>query len=157
MAKILLLSCTHNKPADKFTSAVGKLMVNCGLLETLSVSWLKELGENRLSEEEINCFKKKTFKSRKDKLLGLVRIRISDRKFQKNLKSTWTKTEDVMTFRNSIAHASLVEVPGKKKVFYDQKNNRKVTIQEINPVIDQCSKIIDELNSLWVKLPQFKN
>jgi len=132
-------------------------MVNCGLIEALSVSWLMELGKNSLSKKEINSFREKTFKQRKDKLLVLICTSISGKEFQMKLKCTWTKTEDVMKFRNSIAHAPLLKVSGRNKVFYDQKHKRKINIQEINTMIDQCSEIIDEINSLWVKLAKCKN
>jgi len=152
MAKISLLSCRSNKRSDKFTSAVGKLMVNCGMLEALSQSWLMELGQNRLAKPKNDDLRTKVFNQRKDKILALICKYISDREFQRKLRNTWTRTEAIMKFRNSIAHAPLIESNGRSKVFYDAKSKTKVTLQEINPMIDQCSDIIDEINDLWGQL-----
>ena len=152
MASLFLLSCTSKKRSDKFTSAVGKLLVNCGQLEALSVSWLMELGKNRLSKDQIDGLRMRKFKVRKDKILTLIRQYIPDRILKAKLKEVWSKTEDVMNFRNSIAHAPLLEIKGRKKVFYDQQSRTKVTIQNINPMIDQCSEIINEINELWGSL-----
>lgn len=135
----------------RLVGGLGKIIFNCGLLELLSKNWIEEVEQVEL-ERKKQC--NQLWNEKSKKLKQLIKEKLNADLTPK-LIQVIDDAADLMKFRNSVAHGSLVENDDGKIVLYDSRrtlqfpDGRAIRLHEINDKIDQCADLFDEWNRLW--------
>lgn len=133
-------------------AALGKLLFNCGLFELLSRSWIFELEPNDAKRIKL-C--NKLWGKRREGLKKLIGEKLNVTDLKPKFIQVIEDTDELMNFRNSVAHASLVENNDEAIVIFDSRMEqeseigRKISLGEINDKINQCADLFDKWNRLW--------
>ena len=140
--------------------ALGKLMFNCGLIELHSKNLIWDLEP---IEKERNDLNRKFWYRRTE---GLKRL-IANQNLEANLQDKCFKvidnSRDLMEFRNSVAHGSLMELNDSEIKLYDSgqtdqyPHGRAILISDIKTKVDEAFALCDcwfELRDQIIKTKQ---
>ncbi|MCX6101624.1 MAG: hypothetical protein NTV92_09490, partial [Candidatus Bipolaricaulota bacterium] len=87
---------------DRWAPAIGKLILDFGLLELESYLWLLQM------PDEPQVFPELPFSKRISRIYALVNRQTFDRPWVLAASEAWTKAGDLAELRNSLAHSPLM-------------------------------------------------
>src|SRR5438046_1736679 len=85
--------------------AVGQLIVNCGCLEFETHVWIWGLSPDAADKEK---WRHKLFKDRNKRVIEIVKGLTIDPQIISAAEGIWNEAEQVMSFRNAIAHSPVL-------------------------------------------------
>ena len=88
----------------KWTTSVGKLILNFGALEFETYLWYVQLSED---VKKLPAFQKVFFKNRVEQLIELAQERSYSKDWLEEVYGSWDKALEYAKFRNTIAHSPL--------------------------------------------------
>lgn len=147
----------HVKP---MVDAVGKLFMNCGLLENLCKSAVIDLEQD---EDERIRICNLQWNNRSSSLISLIRKHISEHDLQIQVIRVIEKIQNLMlNSRNPIAHGLVIYKKEKEEmVIVDTKfrkntetgemeaTNKGIGLSEIRQRVDESAELIDEWDNMW--------
>ena len=104
---VALRSEDSQEDAQPMVDVIGKLIINCGLLETYCKNGIFEFEQDKRKIIK-NCNHRWT--KRSDFLIHLIREHVWEKDLQADMIQVIQKTKDLMdNFRNSVAHGMVCE------------------------------------------------
>lgn len=161
---VALRSEDSQEDAQPMVDAIGKLIINCGLLETYCKNGIFEFEEDERNIIK-NCNHQWT--KRSDFLIHLVRKHVCEKDLQAEMIQVIQKTKDLMdNFRNSVAHGMVCDQEDGIYIFdsrlcknpeYGEITSTRgaIRLPEIKQRVDESAALVEEWVDVWERF-QYK-
>lgn len=132
--------------------AIGRLMANCGQIEGFSKSWIWELEPDETKRQKL-C--RHFWKRRIKGLKILIDIQNYHDEFKRKLIQLIEDSNELMDFRNSVAHGSLYVIGASDARLYDSQlteehpTGKFIIVEDIKKKIDEAEGLLDKWIQLW--------
>lgn len=160
---VALRSEDSQEDAQPMVDAIGKLIINCGLLEYYCKNGIFEFEKD---EREIikNCNYKWT--KRSDFLIKLIEKHVYEKDLQADMIQVIQKTKDLMdNFRNSVAHGMVCDQDEEIFIFDSRlcKNPENgeiaskrgaIRLPEIKQRVDESAALVEKWVDVWERFQQ---
>ena len=147
--------------AQPMVDAIGKLIINCGLLETFCKNGICVF-EKDVDQQVRICNGK--WADRSKDLKELIKQKVCDQNLRDRLIEVIEKTQDLMSkFRNSVAHGMVCDQDDEIFIFDSKfrKNTANgelnttrdaIRIPELKQRVDEAADLVEEWVDLWEQL-----
>jgi len=162
---IALRSEDSPKDAQPMVDAIGKLVINCGLLELYCKNGIFEFEQDENQQIKICNLQ---WSSRIKRLIELIKLHVCEQDLQDQIIQVIQETKDLMAdFRNSVAHGMVVEENDEIFIF-DTKIRKNpengkieavreaIRLPELKQRVDESVGLVDKWVDLWERIQQKK-
>ena len=162
---VALRSEDSQEDAQPIIDALGRLIINCGLLELYCKNGIFEFEQDENQQIKICNLK---WGQRSDYLIKLIKKHVSENALQDNMNRVIQNTKDLMVhFRNSVAHGG-VNVENDEIYIFDSKLRKNpengnletvrevIRLPELRQRVDESAGLVDEWVDLWERVQQKK-
>ena len=148
-----------SKSAAPWIKAVGSFIMNFGVIELATYLWLDELVP---TDDDFRRSVKLPFTERVDVIVGLVNQEPLPKKDRRKIVGPWKRTKRLSQKRNTISHNPVIlgwkgEEDGPPDFMGIPKMHdlgrkftlSKITIEELNRLVDDCKDVAEELTDRY--------
>jgi len=162
---VALRSEDAQEDAQPMVDALGKLIINCGLLETFCKNGICEF-EKEVDKQIYIC--NLSWRKRSTHLMALIGENVHEGDLHDRLIKVIQKTQDLMNnFRNSVAHGMVCDQDDEIFIFDSRfcKNPENgeldttrgaIRLPELKQRVDESADLVEEWVDLWERIQHKK-
>ncbi len=130
--------------SDRWINALGRLALNCGAIEHLSIIWLADL----VGPAEADQLRKSRFAVRRNIILKeLCRSTIINPAKRESAVDVWKSTKEPFRVRNIVLHGGVLQKADGRTYFYKLKESTTTTqhllfIEKVEQEVHRTSEIL---------------